>query len=247
MNTDVIEVNKLSKSFRIYHERPDSIKSVLVNLARGQITTKSVDKQVLKEISFNIRYGDFIGIMGRNGSGKTTLMKILSGIYSPTSGNVLVKEKLAPMVALGAGFQPELSGYDNIFLNASILGFGRQQIKEKLDEIIEFSGLGDDVYRPVKNYSSGMIVRLGFSVAAFVEAPILLLDEIFAVGDEGFQKKSMKKMEEIFKSGKTVILVTHDPQAVRKYCSRSIVIENGEIVHDGDVEGGATAYQKLFI
>lgn len=246
MSHNVIEVNNLKKDFKVYLERPETIKGALINLAKFKLGTKVSHKEVLKGISFNVKSGEFLGIMGRNGSGKTTLLKILSGIYRPSSGSVVVKEKLAPMVALGAGFQPELSGYDNIYLNASILGFGRQETKERVEEIIAFSEIGDDIYRPVKNYSSGMIVRLGFSVASLIDAPILLLDEILAVGDEGFQKKSMKKMEEIFQSGRTIILVTHDPNAVKKYCNRSIVIERGEILFDGDAPGGASAYHKLF-
>jgi len=246
MKKNVIEVKNLKKDFKVYLERPETIKNVLIDLAKFKVSSKVTYKEVLKGVSFDIQSGDFVGIMGRNGSGKTTLLKILSGIYKPSSGVVLVKEKLAPMVALGAGFQPELSGYDNIYLNASILGFGHQETKERVDEIIAFSEIGDDIFRPVKNYSSGMIVRLGFSVASLVDAPILLLDEILAVGDEGFQKKSMKKMEEIFKSGRTIVLVTHDPNSVRKYCNRSIVIERGEVLFDGDAEGGASAYSRLF-
>lgn len=247
MSRNIIEVKDLTKSFTVHHDRPDSIKSLLVNFAKGKILSKCSYKTVLDKISFDIQYGDFVGIMGRNGSGKTTLMKILSGIYVPSSGTLFVKEKLAPMVALGAGFQPELSGYDNVFLNASILGFGKKETQQRIEQIIDFSELGEDIYRPVKNYSSGMIVRLGFSVASLVDAPILLLDEIFAVGDEGFQKKSLKKMEEIFKSGRTVVLVTHDPAAVRKYCTRSIVLEAGHVIHDGSPGEGADIYHKLFV
>lgn len=244
--SSVIEVQNLRKSFKLYLERPDTIKNALINLVQLKLGTKATEKEVLRDVSFTVNSGDFLGIMGRNGSGKTTLLKILSQIYKPTSGTVLVKEKLAPMVALGAGFQPELSGYDNIFLNASILGFGHAQTKKRVQDIIEFSELGDDIYRPVKNYSSGMSIRLGFSIASFIEAPILLLDEILAVGDEGFQRKSLNKMEEIFKSGRTVILVTHDPISVRKYCNRTIVLEEGRILYDGEPNKGTEIYSSLF-
>jgi ABC-type polysaccharide/polyol phosphate transport system ATPase subunit len=242
----VIEVKNLTKSFKLYHDRPETIKNILIDFAKLKFSSKVSHKSVLKNVSFNVNPGDFLGIMGRNGSGKTTLLKILCSIYSPTSGTVQVNEKLAPMVALGAGFQPELSGYDNIYLNASILGFGHEETKLRVKEIIEFSELGEDVYRPVKNYSSGMSIRLGFSIASFINAPILLLDEILAVGDEGFQRKSIKKMEEIFKSGRTIVLVTHDTEAVKKYCNRSIVLEGGEIIFDGDPEKGSDIYSSLF-
>lgn len=243
----IIHVQSLRKSFKVYLERPDSIKSVLVNLLRGSLGTRVQHKEVLRGLTFNVYPGDFLGIMGRNGSGKTTLLKLLCGIYTPTSGTIDVTERLAPMVALGAGFQPELSGYDNIYLNAAILGYGKQEIDKRVEQIIEFSGIGDDIYRPVKNYSSGMTVRLGFSIASFIDAPILVLDEVLAVGDEGFQRKSIRKMEEIFRDGRTVILVTHDPEAVKKYCTRSIVLEDGHIIFDGPSSQGAEVYKKLFL
>ena len=246
MSESVIEVENLHKSFCLYIDRPETIKNVLINALKFNFKSKKVNRDVLHNLNFKIKPGEFVGIMGRNGSGKTTLLKLLSGIYKPTTGTIKIKEKLAPMVALGAGFQPELSGYDNIFLNAAILGFSRDETQQKIEEIINFSEIGDNVYRPVKNYSSGMIVRLGFSILSLIESPILLLDEILAVGDEGFQKKSMKKMEDIFKSGRTIILVTHDPVVVRKYCNRCIVIEDGRIIFDGDAAMGSKVYSDLF-
>lgn len=247
MKSPVIEVSHVSKSFRSWDDRPDSLKTVLINLSRGKLSLGSHKEfSVLSDVSFNIYPGEFVGIMGRNGAGKSTLMKLISGIYHPTSGSINVKAPIAPLIELGAGFNGDLSGYENIFLNAAILGFGRQATMEALPAVLEFAELGEMIHMPVKNYSSGMLVRLGFSVATHLSAPILLIDEILAVGDVGFQKKCLRKIYDLHDEGRTIVLITHDPQAVRMHCDRCIVISNHEKVFDGDAEGGADVYQALF-
>lgn len=202
--------------------------------------------RVLDGVSFEIYPGEVVGIMGRNGAGKSTLFRLLTGIYRPDSGRIQVREKMAALIGLGAGFHGDLTGYENIFLNASVIGFSRAQITGVVDKIIEFSELGEHIHVPVKNYSSGMILRLGFSIASHVDAPVILLDEILGVGDEGFQRKSLAKILEMIRSGRTVILVTHDSEAVLKHCTRCIVLDGGKIVYGGEVAGGVATYKGLF-
>lgn len=239
----MIEVRNVSKVFHLWHERPNSIKKILVHLLKGTFTAGNKQEiRVIENLDFTIAAGEFVGIMGRNGVGKSTLLKLISGIYQPTSGKISIHGAIAPLLELGAGFHEELSGYENIFLNAAILGFSRAQILNTVDRIIEFSELGEKIHMPVRNYSSGMLVRLGFSVATHLAAPILLFDEILAVGDVGFQKKCLAKIEELHAAGKTIVLVTHDPAQIREHCSRCIVIEAGKKVYDGPADGGAKIY-----
>lgn len=194
----VISVQNVSKRFRYWSDRPTSIKSALVDLVRGRFQAGQIQSfQCLENISFDIYPGEFVGIMGKNGAGKSTLLKMISGIYTPTSGRIVIRERIAPLIELGAGFNGELSGYENIFLNAAILGFGRKAAFEALESIITFSELGDKIHMPVKNYSSGMLVRLGFSIATHLDAPILLIDEVLAVGDHQFQQKCLAKIREL--------------------------------------------------
>jgi ABC-type polysaccharide/polyol phosphate transport system ATPase subunit len=184
--------------------------------------------------------------MGRNGAGKSTLLKLIAGIYFPSSGSIKVSGQIAPLIELGAGFHPELSGYENIFLNAAILGHGRKASMDALPRILEFSELSEKIYMPVKNYSSGMLVRLAFSIAVNFPAPILLIDEILAVGDAGFQAKCLQKIDELHKEGRTIILITHDPSAVMRHCNRCIVIEKQEKIYDGTPEEGSRIYREIF-
>jgi ABC-type polysaccharide/polyol phosphate transport system ATPase subunit len=243
----VIEVKGLKKHFRYWAERPDNLKSFLVALMKGKMVKRQEAQiTVLDGVDFEIHKGEFVGLMGRNGAGKSTLLRLLSGIYEPTEGSVKVRGNIAPLISLGAGFNPELTGYENIFLNAAVLGFGRQQTKDALESIIDFSELGDHIHRPIKNYSSGMVVRLGFSIAAHLAAEILLLDEILGVGDEGFQRKSLAKIFELHAQGRTVVLVNHSPDTIEQFCSRCIVINNGLKIFDGDAKQGAEVYRALF-
>ena len=247
MKSPIISVKQVSKRFRSWDERPDSIKTMLVNLCSGKLKVGHRNEfTCLADVSFDIYPGEFVGIMGKNGAGKSTLMKIISGIYHPSSGDIEVKAPIAPLIELGAGFNGDLSGYENIFLNAAILGFGRTSTLEALPKILEFAELGQMIHMPVKNYSSGMLVRLGFSVATHLSAPILLIDEILAVGDAGFQKKCLKRIYDLHDEGRTIILITHDPQAVREHCDRCIVISDHKKIFDGDSDVGASVYQALF-
>jgi ABC-type polysaccharide/polyol phosphate transport system ATPase subunit len=241
----VISVSHVTKSFTFLTERPTSVKSLLVNLLKGKFSFgKKNSFQVLDDVSFDIYPGEFVGIMGKNGAGKSTLLKLISGIYTPTSGTIKTKGSIAPLIELGAGFHPELTGIENIFLNASILGFGKQEAESKINEIIEFSELGEHIHRPIKNYSSGMLVRLGFSIATQLSSPILLVDEVLAVGDLKFQHKCVSKIEELHKSGRTIILITHDPNAVRDHCQRCIVIDQKKKIYDGPAKDGVKIYEK---
>ncbi len=246
-NMNAIVVSNVSKSFLYSENRTSSIKTLLINLLTFNFKAKSSEKKVvLKNLTFTIKKGDFVGIMGRNGAGKSTFLKILSKIYKPNSGSVTINGKVVPLLELGAGFSPDLSGYENIFLNASILGFAKKDIEEKISRIVEFSELHEHIYRPVKNYSSGMLVRLAFAIASHVEADILLFDEILAVGDVGFQKKCLNKIEELSKLNKTIILVTHSPNQIQQFCNRCIVFDDHGVLYDGSAQGGTDCYNTLF-
>jgi len=245
MMLPVISLNSVSKSFTLWSDRTYSIKELLVNLSRGKIKSAHKKKiEVLQNISFDIYPGEFVGIMGHNGAGKSTTLKIISGIYKPTTGSVIIGGSIAPLLELGAGFTDELSGYDNIFLNAAILGFGRRKTSQNLDSIIEFSELGDRIHTPVRNYSSGMTIRLAFSIAVHLDAPILLFDEVLAVGDVSFQQKCINKIMELHKQGKTIILITHSPEIVQQFCDRCIVISNKMKIFDGNPLEGVEIYKS---
>jgi len=247
MNESVISVENVSKKFRYSEDRPTDLKSILVNALKFKFDFGTTHEfTVLKDVSFNIAKGEFVGIMGRNGAGKSTILKLISGIYHPDSGNIKVSSALAPLLELGAGFQFELSGYNNIFLNAAILGFGRKKTLQVFNDIIEFSELGEMIYLPVKKYSSGMLVRLGFSIAVHMEAEILLFDEVLAVGDVGFQRKCIEKIKTLHALGTTIILVTHSADDVNSYCSRCIVIDNHQKVYDGPPLLGTNKYLTSF-
>lgn len=247
MNSPAIEFNNLTKTFQTWHERPTSIKEMLAHLMTFRFQTGHREqKTVLRDINVNIKKGDFVGIMGRNGVGKSTLLKLIAGIYRPTRGEIKTHGRIAPLLELGAGFATELNGYENVLLNASILGFSRREVTEKISDIIEFSELGDAIERPVRNYSSGMLVRLGFSIAVHLDAEILLFDEILAVGDVGFQEKCLRKIHEVHASGRTIVLVTHNPEQVEQFCNRCILFDNQGIAYDGPPADGAKSYRDLF-
>lgn len=241
----VIAVDGVSKRFQYWSDRPSSLKSILVDAARGKVGFGRRESFLaLDSVSFDIYPGEFVGIMGRNGAGKSTLLKIISGIYSPTEGAVHVSGTIAPMIELGAGFHHELSGFENIFMNAAILGFGRKATHAAIPDILEFSELGDKIHMPTKNYSSGMLVRLGFSIAAHLAAPIMLIDEVLAVGDAGFQEKCLAKIHELHREGRTIVLITHDSEAIRKHCNRCIVIDQQRKVFDGSPDEATKIYLK---
>lgn len=248
MATDtVIEVKNVSKTFRYLEDRPKDVKAWLVSLSTGKfLKMKRSSVTVLDNVSFDVKRGEVLGIMGRNGAGKSTLFRLLSGIYMPDQGTITIKEKLLPLVGLGAGFHPDLTGFENIFLNASILGYRRAEIHRLTPAIIDFAELGDHIYHPVKKYSSGMKVRLAFSIAAHIDCPIILLDEVLSVGDGGFQKKSLNKVLELMNSGRTILLVSHNMHDIKTYCSRCLVFEKGSIAFDGDPGDAIKVYSGLF-
>lgn len=244
MNKDTaIKVSNVSKSFRLPHESHNSIKGRIINFNKRGYEIQ----EALKNISFDVKKGEFLGIVGRNGSGKSTLLKLISGIYAPTSGSIEHDGKLVPFIELGVGFSPELSGRDNVYLNGALLGFTRGEVDQMYNEIVSFAELADFMDQKLKNYSSGMQVRLAFSIAIKVSTDILVLDEVLAVGDAAFQQKCFDYFMDLKRQKKTVILVTHDMGAVRQYCDRAIMIEKGVIAEEGTPEHVASAYQQLFV
>lgn len=247
MKTPVIEFKNMSKTFQTWHERPSSLKSLMAQAVtlRFKLGHKEF-RTVLKNVSLQINKGEFVGLMGRNGVGKSTLLKLIAGIYRPTEGSITTHGRIAPLLELGAGFAPELTGYENIHLNGSILGFGRAEIDAKIRAIVEFSELGDAIERPVQNYSSGMLVRLGFAIAVHLDAEILLFDEILAVGDAGFQSKCLSKIHELHSRGCTIVLVTHSPEQVEEFCDRCVVFNQQGVAFDGAPDQGAELYRSLF-
>ena len=241
----VIEVRNVKKNFRYWNDRPNSFKTLLVDLLHGRLRFgRRTEFTVFNKMSFSIMAGEFVGIMGHNGAGKSTMLKLICGIYTPTEGEILVHETIAPLIELGAGFDGDLSGYENIFLNASVLGFGKRVTAEALPKIIEFAELGEKIHMPIKNYSTGMVVRLGFAIACHLAAPILLIDEVLSVGDAGFQAKCIAKIDELHREGRTIVLITHNAEAVRRHCTRCIVIDKQEKIFDGPASEGADIYLK---
>lgn len=239
-NNIAVKVEHVSKFFKLPTESTQSLRTTMVNRFRGIKGYK--EQHVLKDISFEVKKGDFFGILGRNGSGKSTLLKIISQIYYPEKGSVTVDGKLVSFIELGVGFNPELTGRENVYLNGALLGFSRDEIDAMYDDIVDFAELRDFMNQKLKNYSSGMQVRLAFSVAIKAQGDVLILDEVLAVGDEAFQRKCNDYFIERKKSGKTTILVTHDMGAVKKYCNKAVLIEHGLVKAIGNPENVANQY-----
>jgi ABC-2 type transport system ATP-binding protein len=200
---------------------------------------------VLDGVSFDIHKGDFFGIIGRNGSGKSTILKLIAGVYSPNSGEIAINGGLTPFIELGVGFNPELSGRDNVFLNGALLGFNRKQMNAMYDDIVEFAELEPFMDQKIKNYSSGMQVRLAFSIAIKAENDILMFDEVLAVGDANFQEKCLEQFIKYKKEGKTIVLVTHDMGSIRRFCNRVALLDHGKLEFIGDPEGAIKKYDEL--
>lgn len=239
----IIKVKNLKKSFFLPHQRHDSLVEFMSNPLR--IFKPSGEQfSVLKDIDLDIYPGEFVGIMGKNGSGKSTLLKILAGIYTPTSGSVKVKGKMVPFLELGVGFNAELTGRENVFLNGIILGMPKAFLKKKYDEIVAFAELEKFMDMPLKNYSSGMQVRLAFSIAIMADADIYILDEVLAVGDLAFQKKCLDIFKNYKEQKKTIILVTHAPGSVRDFCDRAVFLKDGILQINGSVEDVIKAYEQ---
>lgn len=237
-----VRVHTIRKEFVLPQHRNRSLKQAFVNISRRR---GKVVQTVLNGVSFDVQKGDFFGIVGRNGSGKSTLLKILAGVYAPTSGAVEMNGKLTPFIELGVGFNPELSGRDNVFLNGALLGFDHNEMTAMYDDIVEFAELEPFMDQKLKNYSSGMQVRLAFSIAIKAKNEILIFDEVLAVGDEAFQRKCYDIFEQYKADHQTVILVTHDMDTVRKFCNRAMLIKDGNIVEIGDPRKVANHYSKL--
>jgi len=242
-----IKVEHVSKDFILPLEKVDSIKSLFTGVVKKRHKKSSETQHALKDISFEIKKGEFFGIVGRNGSGKSTLLKILAGIYQPTSGSTQTYGKLVPFIELGVGFNPELTGRENVYLNGAMLGFSQKEIAAMYDDIVSFAELEKFMDQKLKNYSSGMQVRLAFSMATRAEADILLVDEVLAVGDADFQRKCFDYFRQLKRDKKTVIFVTHDMNSVREYCDRAMLIEESKVVTIGPSSKVAAQYSRLFI
>lgn len=241
-----VSVSGVHKHFKIPHSKQDSLKLQIIQKLTGRQSSSYDKYKALRGIDIDIKKGEFIGILGRNGSGKSTLLKIIAEIYQPTKGSIKVNGKLVPFIELGVGFNSNLSGKDNVYLNGAMLGFSRKEIDEMYDSIVEFAELENFMDQTLKNYSSGMQVRLAFSVAIQAKSDILLLDEVLAVGDAAFQKKCYDYFDSLKGQKKTIILVSHSMGVIRQYCDRAVLIENGKVAFSGSADETADEYLKLF-
>ncbi|MCB5953241.1 ABC transporter ATP-binding protein [Enterococcus sp. BWT-B8] len=241
MSESVITVESLNKVYRLYDKPFDRMKEAL------GMKVNSTEHFALKDVSFDVKKGETIGIIGTNGSGKSTCLKIITGVLNPTSGNVTVNGRISALLELGAGFNPEYSGLENVYLNGTMIGFSREEIDEKLDAILEFADIGEYIHQPVKSYSSGMFVRLAFAVAINIEPEILIVDEALSVGDVFFQAKCYKKFEEFKENGKTILLVSHDLGSISKYCDRVVLLNNGEKLDEGSSKEMVDLFKKVLV
>jgi ABC-type polysaccharide/polyol phosphate transport system ATPase subunit len=230
-NSIAVRVENVTQRFRIIHERPDSVRELFARFSRNKI--KYHDFEAVSNVSLEVRRGEMVGIIGRNGSGKSTLLKIIAGVYRPSSGSVTINGTLAPLIELGAGMHGEMTGRENILLNGLLMGYSKQEMRNREQQIIDFADIGEFIDVPVKQYSSGMYMRLAFAVATEIDPEILVVDEILAVGDFDFQKKCYDRLRRFRESGKTILLVTHGMGPIRDFCSRAILVEKGHIVLDG--------------
>ena len=241
MTPGEIVVEHAARSFRVYPRENRALKDLIV--ARGRV--RGSDVVALRDVSFTVEPGSAVGLVGRNGSGKTTLLRLLSGIIKPTAGRVAVGGRIGSLLELGGGLHPDLTGRENVYLNGSIHGLGRAAIREKLDEIVAFAGLEGFIDLPVRTYSSGMYMRLGFAIASHIEADVLLLDEVFAVGDEAFQRKCFGKIFEFKQRGGTIVFVSHDAAAVERLCDRAVLLKDGVVAFDGPTHAAIVEYRRL--
>lgn len=242
MGNEVVIVENVTMTFRLDQNKVQSLKEFIVKRLSCQM--KYREFSALKDVSFTVEKGDVIGIIGRNGSGKSTILKCIAGIYKPTSGKITARGNIVPMLELGSGFDMEMTGQENIFLNGAILGYSEAFLKEKYEEIVEFSELGDFIYEPIRTYSSGMLMRLAFSIATMVNPEILIVDEILSVGDARFQEKSQARMKELMGGGTTVFFVSHNISQIKEMCNKVAWLSHGELKMFGAVEPICSAYEK---
>lgn len=240
-NDIVIEIQNVTKKFKIYYDKPNTLKERLVFWNKS----KSETRTVLENINLNIKKGETVALIGVNGSGKSTLLKLMTKIIYPTTGKITTVGKLTSLLELGAGFHPDFTGRENIYFNASIFGLTRKEIENRIDDIISFSELEEFIDNPIRTYSSGMYMRLAFSVAINVDAEILLIDEILAVGDQHFQDKCFRKLEELKKSDKTIVIVSHSLDSIKQLCNRAIWINHGHVQKDGNTKEVIEEYLKI--
>jgi len=243
MREIAIKVNDVSMRFRLTHEKVETLKEYMIRLVKKDLTYSQFT--ALKSVSFKVYKGERLGIIGHNGAGKSTLLKLISGVMKPTEGSIEVNGSISPLLELGAGFDPEFSGAENIFLNGSILGKSKEFLQEKYDEIVKFADLGEFIDTPLKNYSSGMRAKLGFAIASQIDPDILIVDEVLGVGDQAFRKKSFNKMKELMDSGRTVILVSHNLKQVEEFSERVIWLHRGEIKDIGDPKTVCKKYKEF--
>lgn len=243
MSQNAIEVNDVSMKFNLSREKVDSLKDYIFKAIKGELQCNEF--WALRDINFSVEKGDRVGILGLNGAGKSTLLKVISGVFKPTTGSVKKHGKMVPLLELGAGFEPQYTGTENIYLYGSMLGYTKDFIDSKYEEIVKFSELQKFMDVPVKNYSSGMKSRLGFSIATVVEPQILILDEVLSVGDAKFRKKSEKKIMSMFDSGVTVLFVSHSLEQVMRLCNKAMILEKGQLLAYGDIGPIAEQYSQM--
>lgn len=242
MADTVLNVNEVSVRFNLSEQKVDNLKEYLIKIVKREMHYKEF--WALQDVSFQIERGERVAILGFNGAGKSTLLKVVAGVLKATKGSVKREGTIVPLLELGAGFDKQYTGAENIYLYGAMLGYSKSFIKERFDEIVAFSELGDFIHVPLKNYSSGMKARLGFAIATLVEPDILILDEVLSVGDAKFRKKSEKRIKAMFEKGITVLFVSHNLTQVRSLCTRGIILEKGKIIADGPIEEIATIYEE---
>ena len=243
MTETVLKVENVGMKFNLSKEKHDSVKEYFIALMKHELIYNEF--WALKDVSFELKAGDRLGILGFNGAGKSTLLKVIAGVFKPSVGSIERKGILAPLIELGAGFDPQYTGLENIYLYGACLGYSHKFIDEKLDEIIDFSELKDFIDVPLKNYSSGMKARLGFAIATIVEPDMLILDEVLSVGDAKFKKKSEERLMMLMKKGVTVLFVSHNTEQVQRICNKALILDKGRIISYGDVEKVSNEYEML--
>lgn len=243
LNTEVIKLDNVTMEFNLHREKLDSVKEYFIKLLKGGVKKDSF--KALNDVSFVVNKGDRVGVLGLNGAGKSTLMKVVAGVFEPTAGRVYKQGVIAPMIELGAGFDMQYTGAENIYLYGAVLGHSRKYMQQRFDEIVEFSELGDFIDVPLKNYSSGMRARLGFSIATMVKPDILILDEVLSVGDAKFKRKSEDKLSSMMDEDTTVLFVSHNLAQVRRICNKAMILEKGKLIAYGDIEEVAGKYEEM--